>query len=193
MQELKRFYGKKYVDKIVSKGWREEQMPLAVDVLYEYFKPKSVVDVGAANGLHCKRFEELGVETFGIEGTPYFSSYLQENCQNFIIQDLRQPFTIERQFDLVYSVEVFEHIEPEKVDVLLDNIVRLGNTFFITASPETGGHGHYNPQPKEYWINKLQAKGLIFQKNKTLEIANMFRKVKVPGWYHLYSMVFEKK
>ncbi len=186
-------YNKPYVDKIVAKPWRYEQAPLQVDIMYDHFKPQSVIDIGAANGLHTSAFWNKGCFTMAIEGTEYFEKYLEVNANQFRIHDLRAPLRLRKTFDLLHSAEVLEHIEKEYVDVVLDSICSLSDTLFVTASPEKGGVAHVNPQPKEYWIDKFTEHGFIYQKRETEDIVSKFKRLPHAGWYVVHSGIYRRK
>jgi len=55
---------------------------------------------------------------------------------------------------------VFEHIEPEYADALLDNLCLLSRRHLISAAPPgQKGHFHVNCQPMSYWEEKYARRG----------------------------------
>lgn len=191
--ELSDFYDMKYVEKIINKEWRYNLAPIQVKILYDFFQPKSILDIGAANGLHTKEFKKFGCYTFGIEGTKHFGPFLKRNANDYLIQDIRESFDLGKIFDLVFSVEVLEHIEEKHTDIVLDNICKHGDILFITANPSCGGKGHYNPQPKQYWIKKFNEKGFRFCENETKKLSEMFKILTDAAWYRDHSGIYSRR
>jgi len=67
---------------------------------------------------------------------------------------------LDRRFDLVVCLEVAEHIEPEYVDIFLNNLCSLSNQVLMSfAPPGAGGHYHVNCQGAIYWIEKMAERG----------------------------------
>jgi 2-polyprenyl-3-methyl-5-hydroxy-6-metoxy-1,4-benzoquinol methylase len=193
MNNLSELYSKQYVNNIVSKEWRYQDSDKKIQLLYNHFKPTSVMDIGAANGVHTNSWRKLGCTTYGVEGTVHFEQYLKTNVDEYIIQDIRQPFYVGKKFDLVISVEVLEHIEKEYIDITINNICAHGDVLFITANPSEGGHSHVNPQPKEYWIDLFTSRGYTYEEEETKIFSDIYRKEIGTGWYSEYSMIFRNK
>jgi hypothetical protein len=65
------------------------------------------------------------------------------------------------KFDLAMSIEVAEHILPEKSEVLVDNIVNASSKYiiFTAASPGQGGEGHINERERDFWIDLFKKRG----------------------------------
>ncbi len=193
MKEPSIIYNEAYVSKIVKKSWRYIQAPLQVNIMVDHFDPYSVIDIGAANGLHTNAFISRGCATMAIEGTEYFEVYLKENSTQYRIHDLREPLRLCKMYDLLHSAEVLEHIEEEYVDVVLKSICMHSDTLFITASPEKGGVAHVNPQPKEYWIERFSDHGFKYCKEETERIASEFTKLDNAGWYVIHSGIYRRR
>lgn len=187
-------YGAKYCKRIDEKLWRYETIPNAMKVLYEHFSPESVIDLGCANGVHLKAFRDLGVEvTFGIEGTDHWSGYLSESKVKHTIMDLRIPITHPfKQFDLVLSLEVLEHLEEKYAIQAVVNILSFGKVFCISACPIGGGHYHVNPQPRQYWVDIFESLGAKYQKKESEYLQNQFKQVHCSGWFKESLKIFRK-
>ena len=61
--------------------------------------------------------------------------------------------------DLVYCVEVAEHIEEQYLDNLLETLANAPVIVMTHAVPGQPGHHHVNTQPKNYWVEKLDGMG----------------------------------
>ena len=85
-------------------------VPLVLDLV----QPKSVVDVGCGIGTGLSVFEEYGVADYlGIDGPHIDENTLEIPRDKFLSFDLKNPLRVGRQFDLVVSLEVAEHLPPE--------------------------------------------------------------------------------
>jgi hypothetical protein len=68
------------------------------------------------------------------------------------------------KWDLVYSLEVYEHIPGEFEDTYLSNLVALKPKHLIISCAEPGqwGRHHYNCNDKAHVIEKLSALGYTY-------------------------------
>lgn len=134
-----------------------------VPILCSLIKPESVLDVGCGTGAFLKVFLERGVrETCGIDGpwVPASERLIQQEC--FLEKDLSRPFTLARHFDLVLSLEVAEHIEPDCARTFVKNLVTHGDVIaFSAAIPHQGGTHHVNEQWPSYWAALFKECGYV--------------------------------
>lgn len=130
-----------------------------VSILLHLFKPQSVLDVGCGIGTFLKRFKMEGVpEILGLDGPWVDKELLFQNIapSEFIEQDLSKPWTLKTTYDLVLSLEVAEHIEPEYADTFIRNLVSSGKIIIFSAAvPDQGGQNHLNEQWLSYWKEKF--------------------------------------
>lgn len=189
-------YDAKYCARINAKLWRFQTIPSAMKILYDHFKPNSVIDIGCANGVHLKAFKKLGVQRlFGIEGTKHWAPYIEKNHgENYKILDLRNPFDGSLdQFELVMCLEVLEHLEKQYAKQAVKNILSLGKTFCISACPISGGFHHFNPQPREYWIRVFGKLGAEYCKEESEELQESFGNIRCSGWFKNSLKIFRIK
>lgn len=130
-----------------------------VPILIDWYKPKSVLDLGCNTGQWLKWFRENKVEIVGIDGDNMIDE-LQIPRRMFICADLTKDINLNRKFDLVLCLEVAEHLEEQYADILVDTAVRHSDTIFWSSATvgQTGFH-HVNEQPLEYWIEKFNERG----------------------------------
>jgi len=121
----------------------------------------SVLDVGCGRGVWLARWLRHGAtDVCGVDG-PYVNlDKLHVPRSAFRAYDVSQPFYLGRQFDLVESLEVAEHLPEASAETFIDNLVRHGSlVLFSAAIPGQGGEHHINEQPYEYWRAKFAARG----------------------------------
>ena len=121
----------------------------------------SVLDVGAGVGAWAAEWLASGAtEVVAVDGCYASGNALLVPQKCFIAHDLAQPLNLERQFDLVQSLEVAEHIAPDRADCFVDTLVTHGDVILFSAAvPNQGGEHHVNEQPPEYWRRKFAARG----------------------------------
>jgi hypothetical protein len=150
---------------------------------------KSAVDVGCATGDLVQGFLDLGLDAWGIEGSPAAAPYLACPPERVAFHDLREPMpdggfrtsgdnplslirTMPTVFDVVTCFEVAEHLEPEAAPQFVDTLVSLSDHLVISACPpdprgRPATKYHLNEQPREYWEELFAARG--FRRNGTVE------------------------
>lgn len=114
----------------------------------------SVLDIGCAKGTWLNVWSELGVgEIQGVDGEYVERDQLVIPPERFHAWNLAQPLDLARQFDLVQSLEVAEHIGAEHAGIFVENLVRhsRGIVLFSAAPPGQGGEFHVNEQHCDYW------------------------------------------
>jgi SAM-dependent methyltransferase len=128
-----------------------------VPIIVELLHPKSVVDVGCGTGAWLAEFTRRGVgDILGIDGHHVPVDQLQIDQHDFVAADLTQPLRLRRYFDLAMSLEVAEHLSPEKADQFVDSLTRLAPTvLFSAAIPFQGGEHHLNEQWPTYWVERF--------------------------------------
>jgi len=124
---------------------------------------RSMLDVGAGTGTWLRAAQKSGIENVqGVDGVKLPDDKLHVKPEVIIQHDLNTPIDLGRKFDLVLSLEVAEHIEPENADIFVDNLVRHGDTIlFAAACPGQPGTHHVNCQWPAYWQGKYNARGYV--------------------------------
>ena len=74
--------------------------------------------------------------------------------------DLTHPLQLDRQFDLVLSLEVAEHIPAGRAATFIDSLVRHGDAILFSAAiPRQGGEQHINCQWPSWWAELFTQRG----------------------------------
>lgn len=132
-------------------------VPHAVRLLY----PRSVVDVGCGNGVWLAAFKATGIEeVLGFDGDSVDRQRLLIPPDQFRATDLRDRVSADRTFDLAVSLEVAEHLPPERADSFVEDLAALSPAvMFSAAQPLQGGTGHINEQWAGYWVERFNRCG----------------------------------
>ncbi|MEH2095694.1 class I SAM-dependent methyltransferase [Nostoc sp.] len=180
-----KFYN--YIDNNALQGSKQ-----IVPFVMKLIKPKSVVDVGCGLGTWLVVCQENGAkEILGIDGNFVDENKLNIPQEYFIKHDLVTPLKLERQFDLVISLEVAEHLPIEKAESFVDTLTNLGTAILFSAAvPSQPGTKHINCQWPSYWAKIFSEKGYI--------VFDCFRmkfweNPDVPWWYAQNMFLFVKR
>lgn len=143
-------------------------------------RPRRVLDVGCGEGQALEWFRDADADGIGIEGLTVNA----RKCRSpVLIHDFTMGPVLFAGIDLVWCCEVAEHIEARYVDNLLSALC-CGSVLAMTAAPPgQGGFHHVNEQPREYWINRIESRGMTYRDELTKEArelspdpGNYFRK-----------------
>lgn len=109
------------------------------------------------------------------KGTPLDS--LKSNTMDIYSYDpIMHPIELPESVDLVYSRDVLEHIEPEQIDTVLENLFTIGTKYqhhFIACHPakkrlSDGRNAHLIIEDPKWWKDKIE---------------------QIPGWKIIYEHV----
>ena len=126
---------------------------------------KSAVDVGCGVGiwLQILRRNHRTEKTKGIDGKWVDRKYLAVPDEDFIEADLSKTFPeLEERFDLAISIEVAEHLPPDRAEDFIKYLTSLSDfVLFSAAIPFQGGTNHFNEQWQDYWADLFEKKDFI--------------------------------
>ncbi|KAJ3342670.1 hypothetical protein HDU93_001650 [Gonapodya sp. JEL0774] len=160
-------------------------------------KPTVLVDIGAGIGQYGMWFRDKANNAGNIEWHGFDGA---ENVHEFTDglvtwTDATDPLfdMIPIRGDWVMSLEVGEHIPPEKTDNFLDTLVRHSRTGVIVSwgIPGQPGHAHINCRPNSEIIKLMADRGYI-QDSWTREFQNHLRTTCSYFWLKETVMVFKR-
>lgn len=159
-------------------------VPEVWEYLLNSFLVGSVYDVGCGVGRELSWFtgDWAVANAIGLDGLASNVVEASKFAPTILHDLILGPMSI-HGIDLVWCSEVAEHVQECYVDHLLDTIC-CGRVLALTAAlPGEGGWHHVNLQPPEYWIEKIEARGLAFlpddtEHSRRLAPANSFWKTK---------------
>lgn len=122
---------------------------------------KSVADFGCAQGVWLNCWMENGVvDVYGVDGDYVDRDHLHISNECFQSQDLNEPVDLKRKFDVVYSLEVAEHLRPENSESFIKSLTNHSEiVIFSAAPPGQGGEYHINERPFESWRALFKKQG----------------------------------
>lgn len=155
---------------------------LVVPELIKLYAPKSVADVGCGLGTWLKIFQDSGVsDVTGFDGAHLDLSKIVIAKDRIVIKDLEKEISSDRQFDLVISLEVAEHISEKNAATFVKSLCNLGQTIvFSAAIPNQGGQNHLNEQWPEYWQQLFAKHGYTMHDSLRAKFWNEDR---IDYWY----------
>lgn len=182
-------YGGDFYDAQSDGSYASAQILLGL--LFSEYRPRSLVDFGAGVGTWLRAARDLGVETLlGVEGA-WVRDRLGPQAPPYRFQDLNAPVRLERRFDLAMSVEVVEHLLPERGASFADDLCRAADlVLFAAAMPHQGGDGHINERLASYWVEQFERNG--YACIDFLRSAVWFNPHVAP-WYAQNALLFVKK
>ena len=142
-----------------------------VPIVLDIHPARAVVDVGCGIGGWVKAFAEHGVNAIGIDGDYVERKQLLIDQDRFIAHDLNRELDVARlclghgnntsgRFDLAVSLEVAEHLVPQRSDSLVRDLCALADVvLFAAAVPFQGGAGHINERWQSWWAQKFSENG----------------------------------
>jgi len=147
---------------------------------------KTIIDIGCGDGKYTKKFNENGFECVGFDGSPLTPELTNNLCK---IMDFSEPVDIGK-FDLVFCLEVGEHIPSQYEQTFIDNICRATKNDIVLSWAVEGqsGNGHVNCKNNDYVINEMSTRGFEIDKEST----NFLREqCKIP-WFKDTVMYFKR-
>ena len=142
-------------------GYTRESAQILVPMIRDLVRPASVLDVGCGVGTWLDEWGKAGVtELLGVDGHYVDKATLQIPAGSFTTADLNKPFSLDRTFDLVQTLEVAEHLDEANADAFVESLARHGDTILFSAAiPGQGGEHHVNEQWPSYWVEKFAKAG----------------------------------
>jgi SAM-dependent methyltransferase len=159
-------------------------------VLYGFFQPASILDVGCGRGAWLQAAGRLGTATrHGMDGPWVRVEDLLDPDIVFTPVDFEQPLPRPGQrFDLAMSVEVAEHVSEKNADGFVDALCAASDVvLFGAAIRYQGGEHHVNEQRQSYWVGRFSARG--FDCYDVLRAA-LWDEEAVKWWYRQNTFLF---
>lgn len=166
---------------------------ILAEVVKAYYSPKNVADIGCGSGLYLREFNKLGIEVFGVDGSPAALKNLAIDKDKFLLQDVTYNFSLPRSYDCAICFEVGEHIPTVKSDILADNITKASDLIiFAAAQKGQGGRDHINEQSAQFWVDIFHQRGYSLLAGETKEIRKTLSDRGAIPWLVENILVFKR-
>lgn len=151
------------------RDWQSQQTHFDAAPIQDFaqrHRPSSVFDVGCGKGLYLRFLRDLGVkDVFGVDRAEQSETVLAS--EDYAKADLQIPFEAGRRFDVVFCLEVANHLHPDTTDTLFNTVSNHATTtiLFSMAEPGQVGNGPINgrtmPDVLAMWRNRGWVPDLI--------------------------------
>jgi SAM-dependent methyltransferase len=150
-------YDDEFFDAI--REWARSSASVIAPLIVRELHPRSVIDVGCGSGEWLAAFAAQGVTDYiGIDGNA--SSNLAIPPDRLTTVDLLDPISMDRRFDLAISLEVAEHLPPERAAGFVADLCGLApRILFSAAIPGQGGTSHVNERWPSWWSDLFNQHG----------------------------------
>ena len=155
----------------------------------EKYQIKSCLDVGCGTGALLDYLKFMGIsDILGADGISRESTIL--SADEFRREDLEKPLNLGRTFDLVFCLEVVEHVEPAATKTVIDTIARHARDLIVFSMAEPGqpGNQHINCLSMSDVLDIWADKGWVPVIPDTLAI----RAISTLSWFRRNLLVLQR-
>lgn len=139
---------------------RQASADQMIDILWRYVQPASVIDLGCGLGFLLKACKARGATIKGVDGdwVRPEDGMIPKTARQ--IADLNEPYKARKRYDLATSIEVAEHLTPDRSQGFVDDLCDLSDVVLFSAGvPGQGGAGHINLRFQGDWAQMFQDRG----------------------------------
>jgi len=145
---------------MVSGSFRSAKVVLSL--LYKFYQPLSVVDVGCGLGSWLAAAESFGSQRLkGFDGNWVNKDNLLSKNIDFTPVDIAiNGLELKEKYDLCISVEVAEHLPEACSNGFVQTLCKASDVILFSAAIKyQGGMRHVNEQWQSYWIKLFNTNG----------------------------------
>ena len=142
-----------------------------LNYLIRIFGIQSMLDIGCGPGDMVQIAQDRGIDVMGVDGDYSLAGVWAEKNIPVVCCDLSEGTpTIDRKFDLAWSVEFLEHVEEKYQDNYMKLFEKCNYVVCTAAPPGYPGHHHVNCRDQDYWIGVFGRYGFVFSPDITAAI-----------------------
>jgi SAM-dependent methyltransferase len=126
------------------------------DHLVARFRPRRVLDVGCAMGILVESLVDRGVDAYGLDISEYAIGESRPDIRHRlqVCDVLSEPPAAAAGYDLVVSIEVAEHLPPERAEQFIRFLCSQAPCVVFSSTPSDFEEPtHQNVQPTSYWVD----------------------------------------
>lgn len=138
----------------------------AAYMVWRYFPVSRTLDVGCAAGFVVEALRELGLDAWGSDVSHYAIEHPARGAAGFLQWgDLMEGLPYANgEFELLTCLETLEHMQPEKIPAVLDELRRVTSKYLVCTIPsfgpnEFGPGGWFDIKVRPEKLNEYVAKG----------------------------------
>jgi SAM-dependent methyltransferase len=179
---------------VIDEKYARDAAPHVARQAIARFSPTSVIDTGCGSGLYLQAFVQQGVEAHGVE----LSAAALGRCRAIGLDvrkhDLTKGEPLPWTADLVYSIEVAEHLAAKYARNFVATITGAARKIAVltAAHPGQGGANHINCRPREYWIRLFAERGFEYDAVTSEDWQRSNCQASLPDWFRDNLMVFRR-
>lgn len=153
-------YNSMFSSHVEQAGKRQANADVMADILWRYIQPSSVIDMGCGLGFFLNACKARGATIRGVDGdwVKLEDSVIPKSARR--TADLNQPYAEKKRYDLAATIEVAEHLLPERSESFVADLCSLSDVVLFSAGiPDQGGAGHINLRFQGEWAEMFAAHG----------------------------------
>lgn len=155
------------------------------DIIKLHINPKTVLDVGCADGQFIHYLRQNDIEAYGVDISKYAIQNAYEDVKLYVenskLPQLNIPNNFPNSYDLICCIEVLQHISKQHAQQSIKRLTQLSNYIFFSSTFEDfEDESHLNVQPMQYWRDLFYKYGFV--QHPTIKFT----------WVIKQSMFFEK-
>ena len=187
--KLEKYYDNKFYEGSLAGSGLSAQHILGI--LYQIYKPSSVIDFGCGRGSWLAVAESLGSSKLkGIDGHWVSAEDILSEKIDFSPVNFEQKLDVSGKYDLCMSLEVAEHLNEIQAEPFIKTLCSVSDVvLFSAAIQHQGGAGHINEQWQSYWIKLFESNAYqcfdIFR-------SSVWENPEVAWWYRQNTFLFVK-
>ena len=128
-------YSSMFSDHVTQSDRRQANADAMVQILWRYMQPESVIDLGCGLGFFLNACRTMGAEITGVDGdwVDPEDSVIPKAMRR--IANLNESFSVNRRYDLAATIEVAEHLLPERSESFVEDLCSLSDAVLFSAGP----------------------------------------------------------
>lgn len=173
----------------------EQAAEKVLQYINQFFKISSCVDVGGGIGVWALAQQKINNSKILVLDGEYVNKrdiLVKENeFKTIDLNDEKMSCLVNQKFDLVISLEVAEHLLPERASSFVKDLCNLGDVvLFSAAVPGQGGQGHINEKYLSYWRGEFEKENYCIYDVIRPYIAG---DISIPFWFRQNMVIFAKE